>query len=349
MAVGIIGYGAYLPQLRITGKEIAQAWSTDWEKIFASTAVFEKTVPAIDEDTTTISVAAALNALARAEIAANSIDAIFVGSESHPYAVKPTATIVGNALGINQYAHGADLEFACKAGTAALITCYALVASKTATYALALGADTAQAAPGDVLEYTAAAGGAAFVVGADIGNSLAIIEHSCSITTDTPDFWRRPTEIYPEHMGRFTAEPSYFYHIESVTLKILSMVNLQPHDIDYVVFHQPNARFPVVAASRLGFAKDTITYGHLAPCIGNTYSAATLLGLTAILDQASSNQRILVVSYGSGSGADALLIHTTDRLAARRTNAPKTNDYITKKRYITYQHYRHIMSVLHGE
>lgn len=348
MPVGILGYGAYLPRWRLKGADIAAAWSTDWEKIFSSLAVHEKVVPAIDEDTTTIAVAAAVNALMRAGISAEVINAVFVGSESHVYAVKPTATMVAQALGANVFTNAADLEFACKAGTAALMTCCSLVGSGMATHALAIGADTAQAAPGDVLEYTAAAGGAAFIVGVDAGASLAIIEHTCSITTDTPDFWRRPTEIYPEHTGRFTAEPAYFYHVATVVQELLRQVGLQPSDIDHVVFHQPNGRFPATIAKRLGFAKDAVTHGLLAPHVGNTYSAATLLGLTAVLDHALPGQRILVVSYGSGSGSDALLLRTTEHLVARRGRAPMTADYVARKEYVTYQQYRRIMEIVHG-
>ncbi len=65
-------------------------------------------------------------------------------------------------------------------------------------YALAIGMDTAQGRPGDALEYTAGAGGAAFILG-PAESSLAIIEGSLSYVTDTPDFWRRQYANYPEH------------------------------------------------------------------------------------------------------------------------------------------------------
>lgn len=341
MKTSIIGYGAYLPRYRIKGQEIAQAQSADWEKIYASLAVQEKTVPAVDEDSATLSVAASHNALLRANVYAHDINAIYVGSESHPYAVKPTATMVAQALGANLYCHAADLEFACKAGTAAFITGLAVVSSGIATTALAIGADTAQAAPGDVLEFTAGAGAAAFILSHEQG--LADIEHVCSVTTDTPDFWRRANAPYPEHTGRFTAEPSYFYHITTVTKKILEESALSPADIHHVVFHQPNARFPIVVAQQLGFTRAQVAYGLLAPLIGNTYSASTMLGLSAVLDQAEANQYILAVSYGSGSGADAILLKTTERLPVARNLAPLTEDYHKNKTYVSYQHYRRVM------
>ena len=74
----------------------------------------------------------------------------------------------------------ADFEFACKAGTAAIQTCMGVVSAGIAETAMAIGADTSQGAPGDALEYTAAAGGAAFVISKT--DHIAVINHTCSNT-----------------------------------------------------------------------------------------------------------------------------------------------------------------------
>lgn len=173
--------------------------------------VYEKAVPSLDEDTATIAVEAARNALKRAEIDPKDIGAVYVGSESHPYAVKPTATIVAEAIDATPDLTAADLEFACKAGTAGIQMCMGLVESGLIKYGLAIGADTAQGAPGDALEYTAAAGGAAYIIGKS--NVIAEFNGTYSYTTDTPDFWRREGKPYPRHGGRFTGEPAYFRHV----------------------------------------------------------------------------------------------------------------------------------------
>lgn len=113
----------------------------------------------------------------------------------------------------------ADLEFACKAGTAGIQLCMGLVKSGIIKYGVAIGADTAQGAPGDALEYTAAAGGAAYIIGND--GCLANIIDTYSYTTDTPDFYRREGSPYPKHGGRFTGEPAYFKHIISAAKGIM--------------------------------------------------------------------------------------------------------------------------------
>ena len=58
----------------------------------------------------------------------------------------------------------------------------------------------------------AGAGGGAYILGPAV-ESLAVINASYSYVTDTPDFWRREYQKYPEHGMRFTGEPAYFKHI----------------------------------------------------------------------------------------------------------------------------------------
>jgi len=263
-----------------------------------------------------------------------------------PYVVKPTATIVGQALGMSCHYTAADLQFACKAGTAALITCYGLVKSGTVAYGLALGADTAQAKPGDVLEYSAGAGGAAYIIGSDEQKFIATIDTISSMTTNTPDFWRRNHESYPSHAVRFTGEPAYIKHVIASTQQIMDQEHCTPQNFDHVVFHQPNGKFPVLVARRLGFTETQLRLGLLVSSIGNCYSASSLIGLSAVLDGAREGQKILLTSYGSGSGCDSMIITTTKRLSFVQKVATTTQEYIQKKRYISYHEYRKRMESL---
>ncbi|MDD5172396.1 MAG: hydroxymethylglutaryl-CoA synthase, partial [Candidatus ainarchaeum sp.] len=89
---GIIGYGAYIPVYRIKTGDIATVWGEDRDRIEKGLGIIEKAVGGVDEDTTTIAVEAARHAIARAGIGPKKLGALYVGSESHPYAVKPTGT-----------------------------------------------------------------------------------------------------------------------------------------------------------------------------------------------------------------------------------------------------------------
>jgi len=338
MKVGIVGYGAYVPRRRIRLGDIAKVWGADAASYEKGLELHEKSVPAHDEDTITMSVTASRRALVRAGIDPKTIGAVYVGSESHPYAVKPSGTVLAEALGATPAVHCADLEFACKAGSEGMFLASALVKAGEVEHALAVGADTSQGAPGDALEYSAAAGAAAFIFGGD--NLVATLDAQVSFMTDTPDFWRREYMHYPRHAGRFTGEPAYFKHTLGATKMLLEKSGLKPGDFAFAVFHQPNGKFPMRAGKSLGFTKEQMQQGWLSPWLGNTYSGASPIGLTAILDIAKPGDRILMVSYGSGSGSDGFVWTVTERINEVRGLAPHTRTQLENaKIYVDYGTY----------
>ncbi len=337
--VGIVTYGASIPKYRIKTEEIARVWGEDPDFARNGLNVREKTVPGPDQDTTTLSVEASRMALERAPHASpDRVGAVFVGSESHVYAVKPTATIIAEAIDAGPYMTAADFEFACKAGTASMQACMGLSKSGMIDLGLAIGADTSQGAPGDALEYSAAAGAAAFLIGND--DVVAEINETVSFTTDTPDFWRREGQKYPSHGGRFTGEPAYFRHVLAAADRLFEMAGTSVEDYDHAVFHQPNGKFPQKVAKKIGFHPKQSEVGLLAPVIGNTYSGASVLGLAAVLDVARPGDRIFVASYGSGAGSDAFDITVTDRITELdRGTTPTLQALIDDKEYVDYATY----------
>ncbi len=322
MDVGIVGYGSYVPRHRIKVEEIAKIWGADAPAYKKGLMLREKSVPTPDQDTITMSVEASRHALRRAGIEPKKIGAIYVGSESHPYAVKPSGTVVAEAIGATPEIHCADFEFACKAGSEAMFVAMSLVRANEVEYALGIGADTSQGAPGDALEYSASAGAAAFLFGKS--KLLAVCEDSYSYMTDTPDFWRREYQFYPRHAGRFTGEPAYFKHVLACGRGLMEKAGATPDDFQWIVCHQPNGKFPMRAAKELGFPKEKVEQGWLCPTLGNTYSGSSPMGLTAILDVAKPGDRILMVSYGSGSGSDGFIWRMTDEITKVQGLAPHT-------------------------
>ncbi|MHC4469678.1 MAG: hydroxymethylglutaryl-CoA synthase [Planctomycetota bacterium] len=339
---GIIGYGAYIPRQRIKVEEIAKVWGADAPSYKRGLQLEQKSVPAPDQDVITMSVEATRNAIKRARIDPAEIGCIYIGSESHPYAVKPSGTVVAEAIGANPEIHCADYEFACKAGSEGMFVSFGLVTAGLVKYGIGIGADTSQGAPGDALEYSAAAGAAAFIFGSE--NVVAEVEETYSFMTDTPDFWRREYEHYPKHGGRFTGEPAYFKHTLGCARGLMERAGVEPGDMDWAVFHQPNGKFPMRAGKMLGFTKEQMLPGWLSPRLGNTYSGASPMGLTSILDVAEPGQRILMVSYGSGAGSDGFVYRVTDKIDEVRNLAPLTTDYLDKNQiyldYGTYAKYR---------
>lgn len=334
MKTGIISYGVYIPRFRVKISEIAEFWERLPQPVVNSLRLSEKSVPSIDEDSVTLAVESTSNALNPVSLNPQKIGALIIGSESHPYSVKPSSTIVAEMLGISGNYFAVDTEFACKAGTAAMQIILGLVGSEKIESGIAIGADTAQAKPGDALEYTAASASASFIIGSK--NLIAEVIDFSSFSSNTPDFWRRDGQKYPSHGGRFTGQPAYFNHVFNASKNILEKNNLKPADFDYAVFHMPNGKFPREVAKKLGFTKEQLAPGLIVDEIGNPYSASSIVGLAAVLDIAKPNQKIFVCSYGSGAGSDTFIIKTTPKILDFQKKNLKVKTLIKNKSVITY-------------
>jgi hydroxymethylglutaryl-CoA synthase len=338
--VGLISYGTYIPRYRVKTEDIARTWGKIPGEIIGSLGLVEKSVPASDEDAVTIAVEAALRALRGTS---TDIGALFVGSESHPYAVNPTSTIVGELLNLGHNYLAADMEFACKAGTAGMQAIAGLIESGHITSGLAIGADVAQSRPHDALEYSSAAAGVAVVLGNDEQKLLAKLVAYTSYSSDTPDFWRRDGIRYPSHAGRFTGEPAYFTHVLGAAKQLLFKIDKKPEEITYCVFHMPNGKFPRDVAKRLGFTNEQLGPSLTIDTIGNPYSASAMLGFAATLDVAKPGDTIFMVSYGSGAGSDAFYFEVTEHIKAfvetRKKHKDLVTDHISRKTYVDYVGY----------
>lgn len=330
--VGIVSYGTYIPKYRIKTEEIARVWQKEPGEIVKSLGISEKSVAAIDEDAVTLAIEASHRALQG--LTSSQIEVLFVGSESHPYAVNPTSTIVGEFLGIGNNYLAADLQFACKAATSGMQAIAGLIASGQVEYGMTIGTDTAQSKPHDALEYTSASGAAAFILGRN--NVIAELVDYTSFSSDTPDFWRRDGIKYPSHAGRFTGKPAYFTHVLGAAQRLLEKNKLTPHKIAKCVFHMPNGKFPRKVARQLGFNHEQLADSLIVDDIGNPYSASSLLGLARVLDIAKPGELIFMVSYGSGAGSDAFLWRVTKEVVKQKLTV---QDQLKNKTYIDYTQY----------
>ena len=327
--VGIWGHGAYVPRFRIRTSDITEVWRP---KGSASPPVMQKSVLGHDEDTITMAIEAARTAMGRSEISMSKVGGLWLGTESKPYEVKPSATLVAAALGAKGEILAADVEFACKAGSIAMQAAVAGVGSGMMEAALAIGVDAAQSRPGDVLEYTAGCGASAMVIGPAEG-AIAVIEESLSYGTNTPDFFRREGAAYPQHGGRFTEEPGYFHHTLAASRLMLERLGASPADFTHAIFHQPIPKLVERVAKTLGFSRAQIAQGMCVHQIGNAYAGSSMLGLAAVLDVAKPGERIFYCSYGSGAGSDAFAFTVTSQIEQRR-DAATVERYLNRAEFL---------------
>jgi hydroxymethylglutaryl-CoA synthase len=339
--LGIVSYGFYIPKYRIKTEEIAKIWGKNPEEIKKSLGIFEKAVAGIDEDSLTMAYESSSLALKNLAINKREIKVVFFGSETHPYAVNPAATILAEFLGIEKNYLSYDTEFACRAATGAMISAFGLIKSGFSAYGLVTASDKGLTKTHDPLEYTAASGSVSLLLGKN--NVLLEVLDYQSFSSDTPDFWRREGIRYPSHSGRFTGKPSYFFHIQEAAKTLLNQTKLSPEKFSYAVFHMPNGRFPQEVARSLGFSQKQIADSLTVSYLGNSYTASALMGLVSVLEKAKENDLIFLVSYGSGAGADAFIFRVTKNLEKRRIAFRKT---LEEKKYIDYATYLKFLEII---
>jgi len=340
--VGIQSYGFYIPYYYIKTETIAYNWGRDPHSIKRNLKLKEKAVAGLDEDSLTMafeSSSGAFRFLSKKE--KDSIKYLFFGSESPVYAVNPSSTILAEWLGIENEYLASDLEFACKAGTGALILATRLLKNNQSDKVLVVAADKATAKTGDPLEYSAASASVALVV-ANKKVAVQVLD-SLSFSSDTPDFWRREGVKYPSHGGRFTGKPSYFYHVEEASRRLMRRNNLRPSDFQYVVFHMPNGKFPRLIAKRLGFQTKQLERSLVVDFLGNSYTASALMGLVSVLEIAKTGDKIFFCSYGSGAGSDAFIFQVTPYLNKVRQFFSSS---LKRRKEIDYSTYLKFMEII---
>lgn len=267
-----------------------------------------RTFPTEYEDTLTLAVAAT-SQLLMPEVRPQ---ALYLGSETPLYAVKPTSSLIAYYLGLETVAHAADMEFACRAGTQALLAVRSMIGAGEINSGLAVAADCAQGAIGDPLFVSTGAGAAAFLLTAEqTGLSRAqFLAGRSGTTSGHHDFWRAHGRDHPSHAGRYSAQ-SYRDHVTAAIEDYLHVTDTIISDYDIVILHQPNTKQPQQVAQQLGISADQLERGWIYELTGNTYAACVPMAFAAALSQAHKGERILVCSYGSGAGSDCFAVEVT--------------------------------------
>ena len=119
----------------------------------------------------------------------------------------------------------------------------------------------------------------------------------------------------------------------------MEQMNLKVEDVDYFVSHQPNIGFPVKVARQLGFKEEQYGPSLKVAQFGNVYSGSSPIGLAAVLDIAKPDERIMLISYGSGAGSDAYSFITTNQIVEKRQRQKFTVSHQVESEHLEYVDY----------
>lgn len=287
MTIGLCGYASYLPQHRLAGPSIGLRRG-------------DRVVASYDEDSTTMAVAAAAQALA--------VDAVpgslYLATSTPAYADKTNATAVHAALGLPAQMFTADL---CGTARSAMAGLRAVAREG----GLVVAADVRVGKPGSADEKTGGDGAGALWFGTH--DPIAEVLVMRSSTAEFLDRWRSPDEATGQQWEeRFGAE-QYADLIRDTTGAALEAVGLA--DVDHVVITCPNAAV-LKRASTLVKGQKSVTSSP----IGHSGAADPFIALAGVLDIADPGDTIMVVS--AVDGCDVVVLAATAALPQRRQPQP---------------------------
>jgi hydroxymethylglutaryl-CoA synthase len=328
-----------LPRRRIDSAAIWGAWKNISQSFFDTLSIGERAVLGPDEDTVTLAVDAANQAIQRSGVSSTDLGAIFLGTGTSPYATKSAASLMVDMLGLSQSVIATDIQCADKSGSTALWLAAALIESGCIEYALVIGADTINrhVRPGMVLEYVASAAAVAFVLGKE--NKIADLEAWTTTSCDQNDYFRVEGERFIQSGAGFYGWVANWGLLDQVIpagQALFEKTGLIPEDFSkFAVPHKTGIQ-PLMVMGKLELEMMQVLPYVLTAQIGDCGAGGTLLSAAHILDWAEPGERIGVLDYGSGAGCDAWSMITTDQIIENRPTSGTVLDQLEDKVMVDY-------------
>jgi 3-hydroxy-3-methylglutaryl CoA synthase/uncharacterized OB-fold protein len=309
--IGILGFGAYIPRLRLSRKSVveANAW---YAPQFAAKAKGTRAVANWDEDSITMAVAAARDCLG-GDADRSRIRGLIVASCTLPFAERSNAGIVTEALRLDESIDAVDLTGSPRAALSALTT--ALDTAFTVGPQLVLAADLRHTRAASAQELEFGDGAAALLVGT--GEVIAEYLGGGTVSVDFVDHFRVvDAEVDYAWEERWVRDEGIGKLVPRAVVAALADAELTAAAVDHFIFPSTIAKLDVQLAGSCGIRAEAVV-DNLAGAIGDTGTPHALLMLAHTLERARPGQVIVVSQFGSG--AQALVFRVTAAIGAHAT------------------------------
>ena len=290
----------------------------------------ERSVASFDEDTTTMGVEAARNALRNAQVAPTSI---LFATANPAYLDKTNATAIQAALDLPQETWAVDTGGSARSAEAAMRG-----ARGSEGIAMAILSDLRTGKPTSADESNGGDAAVAFSFG-DEDDSPVIARSlgSASATGEFLDRYRQPGDSFSRIWEERFGEQAYLELGNEAIERALKNANVGLEDLDKVIIAGLHTR-AVNSLSRV--AGDKLVNG-LESVVGNTGTAHLGLLLASALDTAAAGEKIMVVHLADGATVQILetteAINNYNRFKTVESQIARGNSSLDYNLYLTWR------------
>ncbi len=308
----IRGCGAYLPERIVTNDELAQRLDTSDEWIRTRTGIRQRHIAAEGELTSDMGVAAARQALERAELHPIDIDLIILATSTPDNTFPATACTIQAKLGTTRGA-AFDVQAVCTGFIFALATADNFLRAGACERALVIGSETFSR----ILDWEDRStcvlfgdGAGAVVLEAQEGTGE--VTDRGILATKLRSDGRYKNKLYVDGGPSSTGTVGHlrmegrevFRHavvnISDVIRDALHATGLKVEDIDWFVPHQANKRILDGAAKKIGMSRDKVVM--TVDKHANTSAASVPLALNHLFESGRLERGQLLLFEAMGGG-----------------------------------------------
>lgn len=321
--VGIIGLGKYLPEKRLTNKDLEKIVDTTDEWIMERTGIKERRIARDDEVTSDMAVNAAKKAIENAKLKPGDINLIIVATITPDMFFPSTACVVQNKLAVN-HVPAFDISVACSGFIYGIAIADQFIKSGAYKHILVIAAEKLSSitdwqdrstcvllgdgAGAAVLGEVEDGGILSVYLGADgsKGNLLMMpaggsrLPATASTVEARLHFLKMEGNILFKHAVKVMAEAA---------LKATEPLGLKGDDIKLVIPHQANIRILNAVAKRMGIDPEKKLYLNIDK-YGNMSAASSAVALAEAVEEGrvKKGDIILLDAFGAGLTWGAIVI-----------------------------------------
>jgi 3-oxoacyl-[acyl-carrier-protein] synthase-3 len=315
MRASVAGWGAAVPDGRLTNADLEQRVDTSDQWIVERTGIRERRIAGPEDSTATLAIAAGAAAIKQAGITPVDIELLIVATATPEQPIPHTGAFVGEGLGLR--CGSFDLAAGCAGFVYELVTGASLLASGGLSHVLVVGAETLSRIidPDDratCILFGDAAAALVLEAAPDDGPGLLSFDLGCDgslagLLEVPAGGSRRPTtaetlaegEQYLKMNGPEVFRRAVRVVIESANAA-MARADVTSSEIDWFIPHQANARIIDAASSRLGIPPERTIVN--IERYGNTSAASIPLALSEAADAGRFEDGQLILMSGFGAG-----------------------------------------------